>query len=80
MSAYHKVMKLALNLHHDLPCIDGQVSIVETPIELLLSYRLICRVMVGREIVVSKSLSGGYALLGVKDKHTLEKINSCVYC
>lgn len=68
-------MRLALNLHHDLPCINRQIGVVETPVEFFLSHRLVCRVMVGRKVVVSESLSGSYSLLGVKDKHAFEKVN-----
>jgi hypothetical protein len=70
------VTRLALNLHHNLPCINRQIGVVETPVKLFLGHRLVCRIMVGRKIIVSESLSGSYPLLGVKDKHAFEKVNS----
>jgi len=58
-------------LHHDLPCVDGQVCIVEGPIELLLRDRLIGWVVVRGQVWVCKRLLRSYTLLGVKDQHVL---------
>lgn len=66
-----------INLHHDLPCINGQIGIVETPVELLIGHRLIGGVVVGREVVISQGVGRGDTLLGVKNQHSLEKFDGC---
>lgn len=65
-----------MNSHHDLPCVDREIGVVETPIELLLGNRLVGGVVVGRKVLVGQGLGGSYPLLGVKDKHALEKVDS----
>lgn len=62
-------------IHHDFPRVDGQVCIVERPIELLLRNWLISRVVVWGEVWVSKSLLRSYTLLGVKDQHVFQEID-----
>jgi hypothetical protein len=63
------------SIHHNLPCVDWQVSIVERPVKLLLSHRLIGRVVVWRKVFVRKGLCCCDALLGVEDQHSLEEVD-----
>jgi len=64
-------------LHHDLPGVDGQVGIVEAPVELLLGHRLVRRVVIRSKVIMRQRLGGGYPLLGVEDEHALEEIDRC---
>lgn len=61
--------------HHDLPCINGQVSIVEAPVKLLIRHGLVRGVVVGSQVVVGEGFGGRYPLLRIKDKHALEEID-----
>lgn len=69
-----------MNIHHNLPCIDWQICIIERPIELLVCYGLIGGVVVWREIWMCKCLTGIYALLRVEDEHLLEHIHRICVC
>lgn len=69
--AKHFNIEAAVNLHHDFPCVNGQISIVERPIELLFSDWLIGRIVVRRKVWVSECLLRSYTLLRVKDEHVL---------
>lgn len=62
-------------LHHNFPCVNGQVRIVETPIELFFRDRLICGVVVRCKVLVAQGLSGCYPRLGVKDQHALQQVH-----
>lgn len=64
-------------IHHNLPCVDRQVGVVETPIKLLLGNRLISGVMVRAKVVMGERLGCRNALLGVEDEHPLKKVDSC---
>lgn len=62
---------LSPDIHHNFPGVNGQVCVVERPIELLLRDRLVSGVVVWGEVWVSESLLRSYTLLGVKDQHVL---------
>ena len=64
-----------LAVHHDLPGVDGEVRVVETPVELLGRLRLVRRVVVGRDVLVPERLGGRNAFARVKDEHLLEQID-----
>jgi len=63
-------------VHHNLPCVNRQISVVEAPIELLLGHRLVGRVMVWRKVLVLECLGCRDALLGIEDEHALEEVDS----
>ena len=65
------------NLHHDLPRVNRQVGIIETPIKLLFGDGLVCGIVVGCQVLMGEGVGGCYALLGVEDEHTFQKIDSC---
>lgn len=67
--------KGVLDSHHNLPCVDGEVSVVETPIELLLGSGLVGGVMVRGQVLVGEGLGGCYPLLGVEDEHAFKEVN-----
>lgn len=62
-------------LHHNLPCVNRQVSVVETPVELLLGDGLIRGIVVRCKVLVAQGLGGCYPRLGVKDQHALQQIH-----
>lgn len=62
-------------IHHNLPGIDGQVGVIERPVELLLRNWLVGGIVVWGKIWVSKSLASCYSRLGVENEHLLEHIN-----
>jgi hypothetical protein len=64
--------------HHDLPCVDRKIGIVERPVELLLCLGLVGRVVVWGKVWVGKGLLGLDSLPGVEDQHVLEQIDGCV--
>lgn len=57
-----------------LPGIDGQIGIVETPIERLGRYGLIARVVIRREVLVRERLSRVDTFPRVKHEHLLEEV------
>jgi hypothetical protein len=61
-------------VHHDLPCIHGKISIVETPVELLSCDGLVRGIMVRRDVLVCQGLRGVYPFPGIEDEHFLEKV------
>lgn len=63
------------NSHHNLPCVNWQIGIIKAPVELDLSNRLVCWVMVRRKVLVRQRLGSCYPLLGVEDQHALEKVD-----
>jgi len=63
-----------LRVHHDLPGINGQIGIVETPIEHLGGSRLIGGVVVGCEVLVRESLGSGDTGARVEYQHLLEQV------
>lgn len=67
------------NSHHDLPCIDRQISIVEAPVKLLVGNGLIGGVVVGAEVLVGEGVSCGDTLLGVENEHPLEEVDGCIF-
>lgn len=64
-----------LDSHHDLPCVDGQIGVVEAPVELLLGDGLIGGVVVRSQVLVGQSLGGCYPLLGIEHEHALQEVN-----
>lgn len=66
----------AVNSHHDLPCVHGEIGVVETPIELLLGNRLVGGIVIRSKVLVGEGLGGRDALLGIEDKHFLEEVDS----
>jgi hypothetical protein len=75
--AVRAVVDCLNDLHHDLPGIDGEVGIVERPIELFLGNRLVCGIVIWSEIWMSKSFGGCDALLWCKHQHAFQHINGC---
>jgi len=67
-------------VHHDLPGVNGQIGVVERPVELLLGNGLISRVVVRREVRVGERGTGLYAGTRVEDQHLLKKLNSLRVC
>ncbi len=63
-----------LAVHHHFPCINRQVGIVETPVELFLCGWLIRWVMVRGEVLVGESVGGVDTCSRVKDKHLFQEI------
>ena len=63
-----------LRVHHDLPGVYRQISIVETPIKDLLGGRLVCWVVVWRQVFVRQGLGGRDTSAGVKDEHLFEQV------
>jgi hypothetical protein len=61
-------------VHHHLPGVDWQVSIVEAPVKLLLRFRLIRRVVIWRDVFVCESFVSSYPFPGIKDKHLVQKV------
>ena len=64
-----------LAVHHDLPGIDGEVGVVEAPVELFRRFGLIRRIMVRRDVFVRERLGRGDTLARVEDKHLLEEVD-----
>jgi len=64
-----------LGVHHDLPCVYGQIGVIETPVELLIGHGLIGGVVVRSEVVISQGVGRGDTLLGVENQHPLEKLD-----
>lgn len=64
-------------IHHDLPCVHWQIRVVKRPIELLLRFRLVGRVVVGGEVFMCKAIAGADSFLGVKYQHPLQKVHRC---
>lgn len=62
-------------LHHDLPGVHWEVSVVERPIKLFLCTRLIGRVMVRCKVWVSKCFCRLDTFPWVKDQHVFEQID-----
>ena len=58
--------------HHDFPRIHWQVSVIERPIKFFVGDRLICRVVVWRQVFVSKSISRPYPTPWVEHEHLLQ--------
>ena len=56
-------------VHHHLPGVDWQVSIVEAPVELLLCLWLVRRVMIRRDVFVRESFGGCYPFPRIEDEH-----------
>lgn len=69
--------RLTFRVHHHLPAVDRQVGVVEAPVELFLSRRLIRRVVVRLKEGVGERLGRRDARPGVEDKHLLEQIDRC---
>jgi hypothetical protein len=65
-------------IHHHLPGIDRKISVVETPIKLLCSNRLIGWVVVGRNVLVGETFSRIDSLARVKPEHLFEQIQSAL--
>ena len=57
--------------------VDWQIGIVEAPIELFGSDRLIGRVVVRSEVIMGQGLGGSDTLLGVEHQHLLQQVDSC---
>jgi hypothetical protein len=72
--------RISRNSHHDLPGVNGQVSIVERPVELLLGNGLIGRVVVRCEVGVGERGAGLYAGARVEDQHLLKELNGLRVC
>lgn len=68
------------DIHHDLPRINRQISVVETPVELLLGLWLVGGVVVGCEVRVGEGLAGLYARSWVEDEHAFEKFDGWERC
>jgi hypothetical protein len=66
--------------HHDLPGVNGQIGVVERPVELLLSNGLISRVVVRRKVGVGERGTGLYAGTRVEDEHLLKELNGLRVC
>lgn len=69
-----------LGVHHDLPCVNRQVGVVERPVECLLSLGLVSRVVVRSEVWMRKSLSGADTRSRVEDEHLFEQIQCHRVC
>lgn len=63
-----------LRVHHDLPCVNGQVSIVERPVERLFRLGLVGRVVVRSEVWMCERFSGADTCAGVENEHLFEQI------
>lgn len=63
-----------LAVHHDLPCVYREVCIVEAPIKLFRSDRLISWIMIWRDILVRKRCGSIYTFSWIEDQHLLQKI------
>lgn len=61
-------------VHHDLPCINREICIVETPIELFTRDGLVRWVVVRRYILMCQGIRCTYPFSGIKDKHFLQEI------
>jgi hypothetical protein len=61
--------RIAVNLHHNFPGVNGKICVVERPIELLFCDWLVGRVVVGCEVWMGESLLCLYTLLRVEDEH-----------
>jgi hypothetical protein len=66
--------------HHDLPGVNGQIGVVERPVELLLGNGLISRVVVRRKVGVSERGTSLYAGTRVEDQHLLQELNCLRVC
>lgn len=64
-------------IHHDLPCVHRQIRVVKRPIELLLRFRLVGRVVVGGEVFMCKAIASADSFLGIKYQHPLQKVHRC---
>ena len=73
----HREGLVLKRVHHDLPGIHGQISVVERPVELLLGLRFISRVVVGGKVFVCKRVGGRDSFLGIEDEHFLEEVHGC---
>ena len=73
-SGLEKGLTKDFRVHHHLPGIDWQVSIVEAPVELLLRFRLIGSVVIWRDVFVCESFGGRYPFPGIKDEHFVQKV------
>ena len=62
-------------VHHDLPCVDWEICIVERPVEFLFCHGLIRWIMVRRKIFMSKPLTSRDSFSRVKDQHLFQEIN-----
>lgn len=63
--------------HHDFPCVNGEIRIVERPVELLFRTRLVGGVVVGSKVWVGESLLSLDTLSRVEYEHVLEQVDGC---
>jgi len=64
-------------VHHHLPGVDWQVSVVEAPVELLFRFRLVRRVVIWRDVFMCESFGGSYPFPGIEDEHLVQKVKRC---
>lgn len=70
--------EIELHIHHDFPRIHRQVRVVERPIELFLSRRLVCGVVVWGEVLMREGVGGLDTFPGVENEHLFEEINGYI--
>lgn len=69
-----------LAVHHDLPCVHREISIIETPVELLSGDGLVRGVVVWGNILMCQGLRGVYPFSGIENKHFFEQVQCCILC
>lgn len=67
----------ARHLHHDFPCVHRQVSVIERPVELFPSNRLVGGVVIRCQVLMFQRFSCTNAFLRVEHQHTLEEVHGC---
>lgn len=65
-----------LGIHHNLPGVDREISIVERPVERLLSFGLVGRVVVRGEVRMCERFCSADTGSWVEDQHLFEQVES----
>lgn len=63
-----------VRVHHHLPGVNGEIRIVERPVEHLGSDRLVRGVVVRRKVLVRQSLGRRDTRAGVENEHLLQQV------
>ena len=63
-------------VHHNLPCVDGELRIIKTPIKLLRRLWFVSWVVIRRNVLMCQRVSGRDSLSGIEDQHLLQKVQS----
>lgn len=63
-----------VRVHHDLPGVDGEIGVVEAPVERFRRNGLVGRVVIRRKVLVRKRLGRVDSFPGVEDEHLLEQV------